>query len=86
MTRAAAKTDARSRVRKLVDKLPDGELKAAQRYLEYLRDQGDPLAHAAVVDDEPTTAEDLSSARKGWDAYKRGDYTTSDELKRELQE
>ena len=85
MARAATKTNTRTRVRKLVDVLPERELRAAQRYLEYLRDQGDPLAHVGV-DDEPTTEEDRASARKGWDAYKRGDYVTADDLKRELQE
>ena len=45
----------------------------------------DPLANVHV-DDELTTDEDRTNSREGWDAYKRGDYTTSDELKRELQE
>lgn len=85
MARAAAMTDTRTSVRKLVDKLPEGELKAAKRYLEYLRDQGDPLAHTAM-DDEPTTEDDRTSARKGWSDYKRGSFTTAAKLKRELKE
>ena len=78
-------SNARDTVRELVDELPDGELKAAKRYLEYLCNQGDPLA-LAPIDDEPTTDEDRAAAREGWDDYQRGDFTTADELKRELGE
>jgi hypothetical protein len=38
-------------VHALVDRLPDDELKAARRYLEYLRDASDPYAHLDEVDD-----------------------------------
>ena len=41
----------KNEVHALVDRLPDDELKAARRYLEYLRDAGDPYAHLDSTDD-----------------------------------
>lgn len=41
---------------RLVDELPQGELGAARRYLEYLRNMGDPVLRGlmqAPLDDEP---------------------------------
>jgi hypothetical protein len=35
----------------LVDRLPKDELKAARRYLEYLRDASDPYAHLDEADE-----------------------------------
>lgn len=46
----------KERVRRLLDDLPDSELYAAERYLEYLRDSRNPIARAldnAPLDDEP---------------------------------
>ncbi len=80
------KPDVRTTVRELVDDLPEGELKAAQRYLEYLRDQGDPMIRLldnAPYDDEPTTPEDDADAREGWEEYKRGECESLDDVKRE---
>ena len=42
----------------LVDQLPEEELHAAERYLTYLKEQGDPLLREllqAPLDDEPET-------------------------------
>ncbi len=60
---------AREQVHRLVDELPEDELDAAKRYLQYLRDQGDPFARVlaeAPEDDEPSTAEENASAREAW--------------------
>jgi len=48
-------------LRRLVDALPAEELPAARRFLEYLRDRGDPVLRAfldAPKDDEPLSPED----------------------------
>lgn len=87
MTRRAAKKKreprARAEVRQLVDALPVTELAAAKRYLEYLRDAGDPLMrilNAAPYDDEPTTPEEDASAKRAW--QQRHQSISSGELKR----
>ncbi len=41
---------AKKEIYELVDTLPDNELHAARRYLEYLRDQSDPYAHLDARD------------------------------------
>ena len=48
----------KEKLHRLVDELPEEECHAAERYLEYLRDQGDLLLHrlaSAPYDDEPET-------------------------------
>ena len=56
----------KNEVHALVDRLPDDELKAARRYLEYLRDASDPYAHldqADELDDEERARLHASLAR-----------------------
>jgi hypothetical protein len=60
----------RAQIHQLVDELPDDELDAARRYLQYLRDQGDPFARSlaeAPEDDEGSSHEEDASARAAWD-------------------
>lgn len=48
-------------LRRLVDELPADELPAARRFLEYLRDRGDPVLRAfldAPEDKEPLSPEE----------------------------
>lgn len=74
-------------IHRLVDDLPAGELSAARRYLEYLRDLGDPVFRALVqspYDDEPETDEERSAVEEGKQAMERGDTITSEELQRRL--
>lgn len=40
----ASSAELRRRLRQIVDELPEQELQAAHRYLEYLRQMADPLA------------------------------------------
>lgn len=73
----------------LVDELPEPELPAARRYLEYLRQTADPLRRAleaAPVDDEPLTDEDLAAVRRGRTEYAKGETVSHDEIKRLLRE
>lgn len=71
----------------LVDELPEPELLAARRYLEYLRQTADPLRRAleaAPVDDEPLTDNDLAAIREGREERAKGETVSHDEFKRLL--
>jgi predicted transcriptional regulator len=61
----------------LVDELPDDDLVAAKRFLEYLRFRShDPLRallDVAPLDDEPVTDEDLAAIREGRAEKARGE-------------
>jgi hypothetical protein len=74
----------------LVDELPEPELLAARRFLEYLRHQpADPLRlvlDAAPLDDEPTTEEDLAAVREGLKEKSRGETVSHEEVQRFVRE
>ncbi len=75
------------RIRRLVNELPDEELSAAGRYLEYLRDMGDPLDRAlrnAPFDDEPTTPEEAAAVAEARAQYRRGEGRPWEEVREEL--
>lgn len=58
----------------LVDLLPDEELPAANRFLQFLVDEAT----------EPLSEEDRAEVRAGEAAIARGEFTQLDDLKREL--
>ena len=71
----------------LVDQLPECELRAAQRFLEYLRDTGDPVLRAfmeAPEDDEPETEEEREAVEEALEDFKAGRVFTHEEIKRDL--
>jgi len=71
----------------LVDELPEPELPAAKRFLEYLRQAADPLQVAldsSPVDDEPLTEEDLAAIREGFADRAHGETVSNEEVKRLL--
>ena len=73
----------------LVDELPEPELPAAKRFLEYLRQAADPLQAAldsAPVDDEPLTEDDRAAIREGFGDQARGETVSHEEVKRLLRE
>lgn len=78
----------REALRRLVDELPENELKAARRYLEFIRDVGqDPVGWAlenAPLDDEPVTSDERERAARADEDFRVGRTTSMDELKREL--
>jgi len=77
----------KARLHQLVDELPESELHAAERFLEYLRDAGDPFLQAlaaAPPDDEPTTPEEDEGAAEAWREYQRGEARAWDEVREEL--
>jgi len=72
---------------RLVDELPDSESHAAKRFLEYLRNMGDPMMRAlmeAPIDDEPTTAEEDKGAEEAWQEYLRGEARPWEDVRKEL--
>ena len=73
---------------RLVDELPEQELHAAKRFLEYLHNQGDPLLQAlmaAPYDDEPTTPEEDKGAEEAWQEYLRGEARPWQDVRNELE-
>ena len=78
---------ARERLYRLVDQIPEGEVHAAERYLKYLAEHGDPFIRKlmnAPLDDEPVTEEEEAGVREAWEDYKEGRVQTLDELEKEL--
>lgn len=54
----------KDQVHHLIDQIPEDDLAAAARYLEYLRDKGDPFLYALVnapEDDEEETSEEAAA-------------------------
>ena len=70
----------------LVDDLPEDELAAAKRFLEFLRSRSKDSLHAfldeAPLDDEPVTEEDLAAIREGFADKARGDVVSQEEAER----
>lgn len=82
--------EVRQALHTLVDELPEPELPAAKRFLEYLRHQAaDTLRRvldAAPLDDEPVTEDDLRAIREGFEEQVRGETVSHEEVKRLLRE
>ncbi len=86
--------DARETLHHLVDRLPEGELRAARRFLEFLvadRTDDDPLLQAleaASDDDEELSAEEEAKMSAAYDRFARGEgrYFSNDEMARRLGE
>lgn len=78
----------RDELHRLVDELPDGELNAALRYLEFIREKGvDPVRWAlehAPIDDEPENDDERERVARADEDFKAGRTVSMDELKREL--
>ena len=72
---------------RLVDELPENESHAAKRFLEYLRNMGDPVLRAmleAPEDDEPETEEERAAVAEAQEDFKAGRVVSHQELKREF--
>jgi len=73
---------------RLVDELPQKELRGAKRFLEYLRNMGDPVLRAlseAPEDDEPETEEEKAAVGEAYEDLKAGRLIPLDDVKREFQ-
>ena len=74
-------------LRLLVDQLPESEIEAARRYLEYLRDTADPFLRKlleAPEDDEELSDETLAALEKAEEDFKAGRVVSHEEAKRRL--
>jgi hypothetical protein len=72
---------------RLVDELPEGEMYGAKRFLEYLRNMGDPVLRAmleAPEDDEPETAEERAAVAEAYEDFEAGRVVSHQEIKREF--
>ncbi len=71
----------------LVDELPDEEVGTAARVLAALGATVDPLLRSlldAPDDDEPETPEERAAVAETWAEHRRGEGSTTEELRREL--
>ena len=78
---------AKERLYRLVDRIPDGEVHTAERFLAYLANVNDPLMRAlgdAPEVDEPLSDEDREALEEGRRALESGAVVTDDELHAEL--
>jgi len=77
---------ARDELHQLIDALPESDLAAARRFLEFLQSgEDDPLAwvlNHAPLDDEPTTPEEDREAAAGWQEYLQGHAIPLDQIRR----
>ena len=73
---------------RLVDKLPESEVPAAERYLEYLSvARSDPCLQAlmnAPIDDESETEDERAAVAEARAALRRGDVVSDEQLRRDL--
>lgn len=78
----------KERLHSLVEELPEPEVHAALRFVEYLRrEAADPVARAlreAPYDDEPLTADDLAELDAAELDRQEGRVVSHDEARREL--
>ncbi len=79
--------NARERLYRLVDRIPDGEVRTAERFLEYLTNVDDPLVRAlmnAPDDDGSLSEADHEALEEGRRALAEGDVVSDEELSTEL--
>jgi hypothetical protein len=76
----------RDEVRELLEAMPEEELLATQRYIEFLRSgYTDPvlwLLDTAPEDDEPTTPEEEEAVAESREQIRRGETISMEEIKR----
>jgi len=78
---------AKERLYRLIDRLPDGEVHTAERFLEYLAASDDPVVRAlmnAPGDEEPVPPGEAAAVREGLEDVAAGRMHSLEEVKREL--
>ncbi len=71
---------------RLIDALPEGEVEAAGRFLEFLIAQ-DPTVYtliSAPFDDEPISEEEDLEAKNAWNEHLKGKSISSDDAAKEI--
>jgi predicted transcriptional regulator len=85
---AELEQDTKQRLHRLVDELPESELHAAERFLQFLGNEAeDPLLTAlrgTPIDDEPVSAEEEALVQHARDQMAAGEYVTHEEARRRL--
>lgn len=83
-------TVARKRLRELIKQIPESELHAAQRYLEFLVTQEEHPAITTLsnlpLDDEPVSEEALEGIRQGLEDIQAGRVVSFEDIWQELVE
>ncbi len=77
----------RQEIKDLIDGLPDLELHAVKRFIQYIRDMNDPVFRIlaeAPWDDEPVTDEDLEAIEESNRDIAAGRVISHQDLKAEL--
>lgn len=83
----ATKADDREQLLRVAQRVPDGEIAAAVRYLEYLTDRADPYVRflLSVPETDHEISEECARALdEGWDDIRAGRVHSAEEVKREL--
>jgi predicted transcriptional regulator len=78
---------AKERLHQLVDRVPDGEVHTAERFLEYLASSDDPVMRAlmnAPEMDEPLSDADREALEEGRRALEAGDVVSHEELRKAI--
>ncbi|MBM3747427.1 MAG: hypothetical protein FJW34_16705 [Acidobacteria bacterium] len=79
---------AKEELHQLIEALPEADVHAARRFLEFLSSANDdPFLRAlreAPEDDEPIGSEEDRSAQEGWEEYRRGQAREWEEVRAEL--
>lgn len=77
----------KQRLHQLIDELPEDEIHAAERYLEFLSACQDPLIQAlesAPEDDEPVTDEEREAVEEAERAFADGDVVSDAHVRARL--
>ena len=77
---------AKERLYRLIELIPEREIHAAERYLEYLAEHGDPFMGALLnaPKGDALSDEDREALEEGRAALAAGDVVTDEELRAEL--
>jgi ATP-dependent DNA ligase len=74
----------RDELYRLIDSIPASQLDDARKALEPLADPMLTSLADAPEDDEPETEEERAAVEEAWDGYRRGEWVSADEVRREL--
>ena len=71
---------------RLIDALPEEEVEAAKRFLEFLITQDDAVYNfiSAPFDDEPTSKEEDYEAKNAWNEHLKGKSVSSEDAAKEI--
>ena len=79
--------DAKREIISLIDNLPESELHAVKRYVQFVRDLQDPFLNAladAPWDDEPLTDEDRAAVAEAREDIAAGRTISAGDLRKDL--